>query len=98
MVDACSISHRRKAAPASGKAGAQSQAQIYGAVPGSDAVPSTGVAHRGGVFAVDQAVYFLSWQTASPGDGRDGGAGVFDASGGGPVGGGQHAKPGVAVG
>ena len=49
-----------KAASATGTAGAQSQAQIPGAVPGGHAVPLAGVAHGGGVFAVDQAVHCVS--------------------------------------
>ena len=49
-----------KAARATGTAGAQSEAQIHGAVPGGDAVSPAGVAHGGGVFAVDQAVHGVS--------------------------------------
>ena len=43
---------RRKAASATGKADAQAQAQIHGAVPGGDAVSPAGVTHGGGVFEV----------------------------------------------
>ena len=49
-----------KAATATGTAGAQSQVEIYGAVPGGDAVSPAGVAHRRGVFAMDQAVFGVS--------------------------------------
>jgi len=58
-------------------------------VSGGDAVSPAGAAHGGGVFAVDQAVHFFPRQAASQSDGGAGGAGVSDASGGGPAGGGS---------
>src|ERR1017187_7982626 len=47
-----------KVADATGAVHPQSQAQIHGAMPGSDAVQTAGVADGRRLFAVDQAVHF----------------------------------------
>src|ERR1051326_1742888 len=78
-----------------GKIDSQSETEVPGSVPGRNAFQTFFAPHRGGVCALVAPVYFISWQTASQGDGRGGNQVVFNISGGAGTGGGFHSKPGL---
>src|SRR5436190_19769841 len=73
----------------------QSQAAFARAAPGSDAFQALFGAYGGELLALDSGLHPFSPQTASPGDGSAGSAGVSDAPGGGKGRGGFHAKRGA---
>src|SRR5690349_9086402 len=59
---------------------------------GGVAVQAVLAADGGGLRALDSALYPMEWQAASPGPGRAGSEGVFDAPGGSGEGGSEYAE------